>query len=60
MKSMKLAFLIGRIFFTITRSLTRRNSMLKARIVELEDMLWPDRRKFKNVQKYLRRKKWNK
>ena len=51
MKSMKLAFLIGRIFFTITQSLVKRNKALKERIDELEGMLWPDRKAFKDAEK---------
>ena len=51
MKSMKLAFLIGRIFFTITQSLVKRNKALKERIDELEGMLWPDRKTFKYAEK---------
>ena len=51
MKSMKLAFLIGRIFFTITQSLVKRNKALKERIDELEGMLWPDRKTFKDAEK---------
>ena len=51
MKSMKLAFFIGRIFFTITQSLVKRNKALKERIDELEGMLWSDRKAFKDAEK---------
>jgi len=57
MKTTKLILFIGRFFWKISLSLIKKNIALRNRIKELEDLMWPDRKAFRDVQKKQQRKK---